>query len=199
MDRTPLSWSWFVSPRVALLGWSCGVGLFGSSALGLSCATEEEVLYGDPARVVGGGGPGPTTNTGATGGACEPDPSCTVSFEADVFPIFAGPSACGEGPCHEAATSDFQFDKTDPAQAYEALLAYQLDDEAAGGPYVVGCQPEASRLLCNLEYAPGVASPFGECGVLMPQLIEDAVNDAPIDADQQAIILEWIECGAPDN
>lgn len=164
-----------------------------------ACATEEEVLFGDPSKVVGSGGGGPTTVTGGTGTGCDPDPECGVSFQNDVFPIFADSGGCGEAPCHEVATSDFQFDKTDPAAAHAALVGYQLAGEDNAGPYIVGCAPESSRILCNLEYESGVASPFGECGVLMPQLLEDDVDDLPITGAQQEAILEWIECGAPDN
>lgn len=186
---------WFVSKRAALFGWGGGLVIASLAA----CATEEEVLYGDPSRVVGGGGPGPTTSSGGAAG-CDPDPACAVSFEADIFPIFAGPGACGEGPCHEVVTSDFMFDKSDPAAAHLALTQYELVDGEAGGPYVVGCSPETSRLLCNLDYEPGVASMFGECGVLMPQLIaDDSVLDQPITGAQQQLIADWIQCGAPAN
>ena len=155
-----------------------------------SCATEDEVLFGDPEDVVG------ATSAGVTsGGNCNPDPACEVSFRDDVFPLLSQTAGCGSTGCHANAVADFAF----PSQAKtarEALLAYTFQGEFG---YVAPCEPERSKLLCNLNLTGDAEGPFGSCGSPMPKAIDDAVDDKELTPADLKLVTTWIACGAPDN
>lgn len=178
-------------------GATCVLGLF--ALIGQACATEETVLFGDPARVVGPGGSNTSTGTSTgTDVSCEPDPDCDVSFETDIFtPILETTAACAAASCHEDSIADFQYTAGDAASAYAVLVGYNLEDE---GPYVVPCDPDSSTLLCNLRLEDGVENPFGSCGSVMPRAVDtDTVPDVPLTLEQLGTIADWITCGAPEN
>lgn len=184
---------------LAVLLLCCGV------ALGLACATEEDVNFGDPARVATGASAASSTSSSSTsggggaGGNCEPDPACAVSFATDVYAdLLVGVGGCTTGGCHlpPAASGSLSFPADDASAAYDVLVAYTLTDEttpANSGPYIVKCNPETSRLLCNLRAADGPgANPHGECGALMP--LAGGYTTEQLDK-----VAQWIECGAPNN
>jgi len=177
------------------LAWATAVlGAF--AIVGQACATEDTVVFGDPAKVVGPGGT--STGTTTTGGTCNPDPDCAIRFDADVFtPILEATASCAAPSCHQDSIGGFQYTADDAASAYAALLDYNLDGE---GPYVVPCDPDTSTLLCNLRLEDGTDNPFGSCGVIMPRVdASDSVLDAPLTLEQLNTIAEWIACGAPEN
>jgi len=177
------------------VAWATAVlGAF--AVVGQACATEESVVFGDPARVVGPGGPG--TGTSTTGGTCNPDPNCAESFDADVFtPILEATASCAAASCHQDSIGGFQYTAGDAASAYAALVGYNLEGE---GPYIVPCDPDTSTLLCNLRVEDGTDNPFGSCGAIMPRADDaDAVSDTPLTLDQLNTIADWIACGAPEN
>ncbi len=154
------------------------------------CATEDEVLFGDPENVVGATGSGVTS-----GGSCVPDPACEASFRDDVYPVLSKTAKCGSAGCHQTAIADFAF-ASDPGDAREALLAYTFQGE---GSYVVPCQPELSKLLCNLNLTGDAEGAFGACGSPMPKALDDAVDDVELAPGDLDPIAAWIACGAPDN
>ncbi len=157
--------------------------------LASACATESEVLFGEPGEIVGADAAAVTS-----GGSCTPDLTCDVSFRDDVFPVLAETARCGDAGCHATAIAQFEF-PPEPGPARDALLAYVF--QGSDG-YVVPCEPAQSKILCNLNL--GEASEPGElCGSPMPKLIDDQVADEPLDPDQRAAIVTWIDCGAPDN
>jgi hypothetical protein len=156
-----------------------------------ACATEETVRFGEPARVTGAASS--TSASASTGGACQPDAGCATSF-ADVVAILEGPGACSDAACHARPVLGFQLVSGDAAAAHAALLAYELEGR---GPYVVPCDPEASKMLCNLRVDPDAgASRWGSCGSTMPKAIDDGVDDRALSLDEVGAIAEWIACGA---
>jgi len=157
------------------------------------CATEELPPYGDPAKVVGGTG---TETSSSTGGSCTPNPSCAVSFANDLFPLFQGTTKCAEtSTCHGGGFGDLTLMDTDAKTLRAGLLAATL----AGDPYIVPCDENASKILCNMDLGTGVTNTYGKCAPLMPKLSVDAVDDMPLTQVQVDSIKGWILCGAPDN
>ncbi len=185
--RSP-TWSW---------GLALGLGaLLGGAASLAACATEEEILYGEPERVVGSSSVSATSSS--TGGpTCEPDPDCAVSFASDLMPLFGdGIGACGASGCHASDIAGFAF-PAEAAAAHAAITSYVFQGSA---PYVVPCEPEASKLLCNLRVAGTAAPPYGSCGSPMPKAsVNDSVSDRPLSAEELGLVEAWIVCGAPDN
>lgn len=181
--RTHLGTGLLVSPVVVLLA--------------LGCATQEDENFGDPAKVAGGlTGDTATSTTSSTGGACETDPSCSVSFATDIFAGIIETSSCTTtGLCHGAPTAagGLLLDSGKPSDGYDAIKSFTMKE---GGSYVVACDPAASKILCNtlLDEAAG-ENPYGPlCGTGMP-----SAPIAPLGKDQLDNLVKWIECGAPDN
>ena len=161
-----------------------------------SCATEEEVQYGDPARVAVGASSG----SGSSSGGCPPDPSCAVSFKDDIFaPILDAKAKCSAQTCHGGGLAGLLLTPGDSDGAYSALTTYRLS--GGRGEYVVPCDTAASKLLCNFKLAPGEEeNPYDKCGSLMPKaLLGDPVDDEPLTVAEIETVAMWIECGAPSN
>lgn len=165
-----------------------------------SCASEVIPNYGDPAQVAGGvGGAGGAVTTGSTTTVeCEVDPDCAVSFKDDIFPILDrnGTQGCAVSDgaiigCHSEGKGNLTLVAGDPASYFKGLTEYVLDSPE--GPYIVPCDPENSKISCNLQVADG-ENPQEFCGAKMP-LVKDS---APTTTELQAI-KDWIACGAPDN
>ncbi len=171
------------------------------------CASEVIPNYGDPAEVVGGVGAGPTTGNGGSGGAtttskCDIDTDCGgVSYAADIFPILnkgGGMKSCSKTDgspidCHSESQGMLKLTPGDAAGHRTALLSYVLDSPEGKGAYIVPCDPEGSKIICNLIVSDG-ANPSPPCGKPMPY----AKASAPTMAEIQ-LIKDWIACGAPDN
>ncbi len=161
------------------------------------CATEEEITYGDPAKVAGASSAG---GGSSTGGSCAPDPSCAVSFKDDIFaPILEAKAKCSASSCHGGGTAGLLMVPGDFDGAYAALTTYELSGDR--GRYVVPCDLEASKMLCNMKVDPEAgASTHGKCGSLMPKaLLSDPVDDEPVSLEDVETIAQWIQCGAPSN
>jgi hypothetical protein len=167
-----------------------------------ACATEEEVRFGDPSRVSGGTAATSTASTTTTsGGACEVDPACSVSFADDVYGAILEPTgkcSTSQVPCHAspAAKGGLLIPEGNVEAAYDALTGYLLVGQD-GGPYVVPCVPASSTLLCNLALADGEGpNPYHDatCGQPMP-----LPPGAGLTLDELETIATWIECGAPNN
>lgn len=161
------------------------------------CASEEIPTYGVPAQIsgVGGGGNGTSSGGSGGGGGATCDPTCKATFAEDVFPVLDTTAKCATGAlCHGADGSspgDFQVTAADPDSYYDLLTTFVIE---SGEKYVVACDPDNSKLLCNLKVSDG-DNPRGACGKkLMP--IDPA--DAPTLAQIKAI-EDWIACGAPKN
>lgn len=157
-----------------------------------SCATEESVRFGEPDG--GSGSPGVTS-----GGVCNVDPMCKVSFKNDIYkPIIDGSAGCtGAALCHGGDTpqGDMILKPDDAPGALSEFLNYQLK-KAPGpaGAYVVPCDKAGSRLLCNTAIDSG-KNPYGDCGTAMP--FGSAATK--LTTKQLDTLAEWIACGAPDN
>jgi hypothetical protein len=181
-------------------------------AFQLGCATEEDVLFGDPERVAGGTSTSTASSTSSgAGDVCFIDTQCTVSWSTDIYEgIFnaaqSAPQptgACGEMGCHESGAAGLFLPPDQADAAYSQITSYKL---GGGGPYVVDCKPELSRIMCNLAFADGVINPYvgeelslsGPCGSPMPKLKGNSPGEA-LAQDQLDIIAEWIRCGAPQN
>lgn len=173
-------------------------------ALGLACSSEDDVIYGDPARVAGGATTVSATSTststgtggnGGGGGSCEVDPACTSSFATDVLAdaLIVG-GGCTTTTCHGAPASSGNLTfSADPTEAYDVLKNYMLDDATKGGAYIVPCNPQASRILCNLKVDPASGTnPYDTCGSTMPLA-------GGVTLDQLDKVATWIQCGAPNN
>ncbi len=177
------------------------------TALGAGCATEEDVNYGDPARVAGGIPERPQDVVLP----CEVNGACVVSWSNDIFPnIFNAPiggavpsGACTAAECHADGAGGLRMPPNSPSEAYLSMIDYQL---VGGRPYIVGCHPELSHLMCNLKFASDVDNEFvgpdkeftGGCGSPMPKPSETVDSD-PLNQAQLQDIAEWILCGAPQN
>jgi hypothetical protein len=163
--------------------------VLGSSLGAPGCATETEVLFGEPDEILGA-----DAATISSGGSCTPDLSCSVSFRDDIFPVLVETARCSSAGCHATAIAQFEFPEN-AGDAREALLAYVFQGSEA---YVLPCQPEASKFLCNLNLGEA-AQPGSSCGSPMPKLIDDAVSDTALSQADYDAIEQWITCGAPDN
>jgi hypothetical protein len=152
--------------------------VLGSSLGAPGCATETEVLFGEPDEILGA-----DAATISSGGSCTPDLSCSVSFRDDIFPVLVETARCSSAGCHATAIAQFEFPEN-AGDAREALLAYVFQGSEA---YVLPCQPEASKFLCNLNLGEA-AQPGSSCGSPMPKLIDDAVSDTALSqADYGAV------------
>ncbi len=157
------------------------------SAMG--CATETEILFGEPDEIVGASAAAVTS-----GGSCTPNLGCEVSFRDDIFPVLSETARCGSVGCHATAIAQFEF-PAEAGDAREALLGYNFQGSER---YVEPCEPTLSRLLCNLNLGEDPAA-GGLCGSPMPKLLDDNVADAPLTEADLTAIETWIACGAPDN
>lgn len=191
----------------ARLIFACAAGAAGiSPALVVACATEEIPTYGDPANLVAGSGsPSDTVTssqttaetsaaqTTSTGGACDVESDCAVSFADNVIPILTA-EGCAKAGCHapDGATPP-KLDLASPTAARTAILEYEMK---SGAPYVVPCDTEGSAMLCNLALPDGEEHPYrpggAACGTPMP--IGDTLT-----SEDLSTIAAWIACGAPDN
>lgn len=162
----------------------CLLGLAGG------CATEDQVLFGEPENVVGSTGAGVTS-----GGNCVPDPACDFSFRDDVLPVLIEKAKCSAAGCHETAIGGFAFPES-AGEARAALLGYTFQGVDR---YLAPCEPDRSKLLCNLNLGAGVEGPFGACGSPMPKLLADATDDQPLSLADLDAVEGWVACGAPDN
>lgn len=157
-----------------------------------SCASEESVRFGEPDG--GSGYPGATT-----GGVCNVDPMCKVSFANDIFkPIIAGSAGCtGAALCHGGDTpqGDMILKPDSAHDAYLEIVNYQLKKSPGpAGSYVVPCDKKNSRLLCNTSIDSG-DNPYGHCGTVMPF----GSGATKLTSKQLETLAEWIVCGAPEN
>lgn len=182
-----------------------------SAALFGGCATEEIPQYGDPARVIGGvGATGSGSGSSSSGsssssssGSCMPDAGCTVSFTNDVFPILENKAMCSASTCHAPGAAQPPAMTPGDAKATLAVLLAHPFQEDPGAPYIVPCNPAASKMICNMRLDTGNnTNPFGpDCLPRMPKVLmaDDGVADAPLSVTELNTIAEWISCGAPDN
>lgn len=162
------------------------------------CATEEIPPYGDPARVVAGAGP---SGGGTSGGSsCTPSMNCAVSFQNDVMPILDDTAKCSAtGACHGSSKGQITLTKGDVFGTLNTLRDLELKNENLElVPYIVGCDPAASYMLCNLKLTSGNL-PYEKCGSAMPKVIDDGIDDMGLTDEQFKTIEEWIKCGAPSN
>ena len=194
--------------RFVLVASAVCAALFGG------CATEEIPQYGDPAKVIGGVGAtgsgsgaasssGSTSSSGASSsGMCMPDAGCAVSFAMDVFPILEDKAKCSAATCHGVGAGQAPVMTAGDAKAtVQVLLAHMFNE--GPDPYIVPCNPAASKMICNMKLDSGNDSnPYGpDCLPRMPKvkLSDDGVADAPLSLMELNTIAEWITCGAPDN
>lgn len=159
------------------------------------CASEEIRKYGDPAEVAGGVGgsssTGTTTTSAGGGGGAMCEPTCDVSFQTDIFPVLDTAAKCADtAACHSTGKGNLTLIPGDSASYYTALTTYMLEDPA--GAYIVPCDPDQSKIICNLQLNDN--SNTMPCGTGMP--LNPA--DGPTPAQLQDI-KDWIACGAKDN
>jgi hypothetical protein len=190
--------------RLLLVGSAVSAALFGG------CATEEIPQYGDPANLVGSAGATAAASSGgastsgsgsSSSGMCDADAGCATSFAMDVFPILETKSKCSDADCHApAAARPPTMTPGDPAATLQALKAYFLGEDPMS-PYIVPCNPSASKMLCNMKMGSGTGlNAYGDCGLRMPKVsAQDMVADEYITQNELNTIAEWITCGAPDN
>jgi hypothetical protein len=166
-----------------------------AGAAGWGCASEQIPEYGDPGQVAGGVGGGSDGST-TTGPPCNVDPACAVKFATDVFPALDTTAKCATGAtCHGTSGTSpggFTVEAGNPDSYYDVLTTFVIE---AGGAYIVKCDPDNSKMLCNLKVTSGDTNPHGACGkVTMPVAPADALTLAQLTA-----IEDWIACGAPNN
>lgn len=187
----------------------------------LTCATEEELLFGDPARVVGGTTTGPAPTIVVTTGPIEDcetaDGGPPPTWQYIYTDILSNPAAgaCSAGACHGGVklNGGLVFPAGDAATAYANLVAYKLQVIVGGHKeprdYIVPGLVVASHFMCNLRVAKGQEHPFiGDdamtqfpdyCGARMPKTSGEQpvppIKDG-LSAEHITQIAEWIKCGA---
>ena len=176
------------------------------------CATEEDILFGDPERVAGGtSSSSVSSSSSGAGPVCMVDPSCEVSWSKDIYAkIFDAPladpqpsGACSASGCHEKGAAGLLLPPGDANTAYEELVNYKV---AGFGPYIVDCEPSLSRIMCNLAFVQDIDNPYvgeelslsGPCGSPMPSLKNNTPGES-LSQEQLDNVAEWIKCGAPNN
>ena len=188
--------------------------ILASVTVQFGCATEEEVLYGDPARVAGGTSTGTVASSSGSGEVCTIDSFCSVSWSKDIYgKIFDAPKddpqptgACSTSGCHAMGTAGFEMPPGDPDTAYASMMQHAINQGTGSGLYVVPCRPELSRVMCNLAFDEAVDNPYvGDdlpmtslCGSPMPKLNIQSDGE-PLSQQQLDDIATWIKCGAPNN
>ncbi len=144
-----------------------------------------------------GGGGGPQVLCQTTGGTIVDGGPCAVSFSAQIFPKMqsGGSLNCGGtlNGCHGSATASapkFDTSVAQTAAGYYAVLANYAQTDNGKKPYVNPCSidPAQSDFVCNTL----AAGATGECGSSMPLATPAAAAD-------QALIAQWVACGAPNN
>lgn len=183
-------------PAVARLERGAAVAAL-LAAIAAGCATVDTVQFGEKDCAAGGclQAGASSSSSSSTGGSCTPDPDCAVSYATDIFDtILDGPAGCTGATCHGTGTAsgDLTLDTGHAHAAFVAMTAYQLD----GDPYIVPCDKDASKLLCNIALADGATNPFGKCGSTMPLTLDGQMKLTPAELD---LLAEWIACGAPEN
>jgi hypothetical protein len=192
--------------RLLLIGCAVSAALFGG------CATEEIPQYGDPANLVGsagataGSGEASSSASGSgsgssSSGMCMPDPMCMVSFATDVFPILEMKAKCSDADCHAPAAARAPVMTPGDAKATHAVLIKHPFNEDDKMPYIVPCNPMASKMMCNMKLGSGTGlNTYGDCAPRMPKVSAmDTVADDYLTQTELNTIAEWITCGAPDN
>jgi hypothetical protein len=203
--------------RVLLLG-SLGYGTV------LACSNyvpPDVATYGPPNGLTGkspdapendgdGGGGGDdagttTTSEGGTtattflcqssGGTIVDGGACAVSFATQIFPMMqaGGSLNCGgtTNGCHgSSAAVAPKLDATMTAAGYYAVYANYAQVDNGNKPYFDPCStdPTQSDFVCNTL----AATATGECGSSMPL-------GSPATSADQALIAQWVACGAPFN
>ncbi len=154
-----------------------------------SCSEPPETRYGNPGaldrgKIPGDGGVEQLICDGG-GGAREGGEGGCPSFDADIFPNMLpnGKWRCTDPTCHGGASSP-----TIASTSPQACLASLREIQLLALPYVPadgGRDPNASRLLCNLQ---------GSCGSKMPE-----PPGADLSVDELCMLQAWLQCGAPGN
>jgi hypothetical protein len=204
-----------MNPGLPALAVACAL-LTGPTA---GCATEEELIFGDPARVAGGStttagpGPGPTTTT--SGGCMPTAPTWTEEIYGAIFePESVGACTLATG-CHGTpelgGKNRIYLPPNNPSTTFGNLLAYVMQTSDGLRPYVVPGQPEASVFMCNVRVEKGqeaahpfvgpgkpFAIPCGTSSMPKTNLPDDPVEDG-LSVEQINQIAEWIRCGALFN
>jgi hypothetical protein len=126
--------------------------------------------------------------------------ACTVSWTNSIYPKMksGGTWGCGTASgCHGTQGGVLPF--VDPSDAHATYLSLQktmANVAADARPYIDPCStdPTKSLFVCNTlpQANPGV------CSVSMPTLVP-AVGQAATTTQDQADILTWVKCGAPEN
>ena len=129
-----------------------------------------------------------------------PDAGCAVSFANNVFPILENKAKCSAADCHAPAAMRPPAMTAGDAKATLAVLLMHPFNEDPSVPYIVPCDPAASKMMCNLKLDPAEGTNmYGTCAPKMPKVLMDMVDDAPLSLMELNTIAEWISCGAPDN
>jgi hypothetical protein len=105
---------------------------------------------------------------------------------------------CADGACHAVGSGQPPELMAGNASAMRQAL---LDHQLLGKPYIVPCDPMASRMPCNMKLGSMTGlNTYGDCSPRMPKVsATDAVADDYLIQTDVNTIAEWITCGAPDN
>lgn len=124
-----------------------------------------------------------------------------VKWSTDVFPILEMTAKCSDAVCHAPAAAQLPaMTAGDAAATYQSLIDHKFLEEPADA-YIVPCDPNASKMMCNLKLDPiWGTNMYGSCAPRMPKVsLNDAVDDKALSLDELNKIAEWITCGAPNN
>jgi hypothetical protein len=131
-------------------------------------------------------GDGTGLDPGGEPSACAPVPAGTVSFCADIQPIFT--NNCAFSGCHAGASPQLGQNLS-PGQAYTSIVDVP-SVEAPTLDRVEPANPDSSYLVHKIQ---GTFASVGGSGDRMP-LGQGALPAADID-----LIRAWIAAGAPNN
>ncbi len=157
----------------------------------VACGPDQGPPYGGANALQGVSPPVVAPPPSACDGGPPVNPSCGVSFAAQIMPILStkGSGGCSATSCH--GTGLPPVITSDPKATWKNLTEQRITTAAKTElAYVNLCSlsAEASGISCNIQ---PTASPNG-CGSHMPQQ-----RDMP--AADLAVIKTWLECGSPNN
>jgi hypothetical protein len=124
--------------------------------------------------------------------------TCNKSWTKDIYPKMKAGGAWGCGTasgCH--GTQGGVLPYVDPSDEHATYVSLQKTMKNVGAtelPYIDPCSTDPAQSLFVCNTLPQATA----CGASMPTLVP-SVGQAATTTQDQADILTWVKCGAPEN
>jgi hypothetical protein len=206
------------APRTRSIVTVVFAAAFAGCVLAVACGGDVDAVHYGPST----GLTGKVPTTLAEGGAAAPPPTgggndsgstasalcngagpldggtCAISWKKDIYPKMqpAGAWKCSDTTsCHGGKSGQVPpvIDPVDSHTAYMELVNYKSSSNG-NKPYISPCtkSPGDSTFVCNVQ-------PTGNCGILgMPSQTATPGAKA-LTTQEQADLLTWVQCAAPEN